>query len=196
MKYLDGNRFIFEDECPTFSAEEVLKGLGFPKSLIEGGSVRRDFDAVSAEVKRLIRMTAVALYFRMPDNSFPPVPSGPEVVGVILTLGNDVTQRSDEYFAHGEYTKGMILNEIADLSLITYEKMLIRRFEVLSDRKGLKLGSLYERPEDMPFHELKYVWDALNAESILGVHFTRESTLYPIKSSCFIKTVEYDDDEQ
>ncbi len=196
MKYLDANRFVFEDECPSFSAEDVLTGLGFPKDLIERGRIRRDFDLVNDEVKSLIRMTAAALYFRMPDGSFPPVPSGPEVVGVILTLGSDVTQRSDEYFAHGEYTKGMILNEIADLSLIIYEKMLIRRLEVLSDRKGMKLGSLYERPEDVPVNELKYVWEALNAESILGVHFTRESTLYPVKSSCFIKTVEYDDNGQ
>ncbi len=192
MKYLDGNRFVFEDECPDFPAETVLSGLGFPKDLIgEGSSIRRDFDLVSEEVRKLIRMSAGAVYFRMPDRSVPPVPSGPEVVGVILTLGNDVTQRSDEYFAHGEYTKGMILNEIADLCLISYEKMITKRLEVLSDRKGISLGKLYERPEDMPVLELKYVWQALNADSLLGVHFTRESTLFPVKSSCFIKSVEY-----
>lgn len=195
MSYLKGNRFVFEDECPNLTAEEVLSHLGFPKDQIENGSVRKKFDEVMEEAKKLIRMSAVASYFRMPDDSIPPVPSGPEVMGVILTLGNDVTQRSDECFAHGDYTKGMILNEIADLCLITYERMILERISVLSDRKGIKLGQLYERPEDMPILELKYVWSALNAESLLGVHFTRDTTLFPVKSSCFIKKVEYDGEQ-
>lgn len=195
MSYLKGSRFIFNDECPDFTPETVLSGLGFPSDLIEKGKVRQAFDAVYSEGKDLIHMAAAAAYFKMPDKSIPPVPTGTEVVGVIITLGADITRKSDGYFAQGEYTKGMILNEMADRCLITYEKIIRERLQVLSDRKGVILGSLYEAPEDIPIYELKYVYKAVDAAKTIGVNITRDSTLYPIKSSCFIMKIKYPEEE-
>ncbi|MCR4590462.1 MAG: hypothetical protein K5668_06550 [Lachnospiraceae bacterium] len=193
MAYLNGNKFIFNDECPSLSAKDILSELGLPKELIEKGKVRKAFDSVQKEIKNLIHMSAAAAYFKMPDKSIPPVPTGTDVVGVIITLGPDISRRSDEYFAKGKYTKGMILNEIADYCLITYEKMIKERLIVLSERKGLVLGRLYESPDEMPVPELKYVWNAVAAGDNIGVNITRESTLKPIKSSCFILKVSYSD---
>jgi len=190
--YLDGNRFIFNDECPDFKAEEVLSGLGFPADLIEKGDIRDAFEEVKERIKDIIRMTSGVVYFRMPDNSIPPTPSGTGVAGVILTLGADVSRQSDEYFAQGEYTKGMILNEIADRCLDSYKKIIEDRLRVLSDRKGVGLDVRYEAPETMPVAELRYVWSALNAGEKMGVNITRESTLYPVKSACFIMKVKDD----
>ncbi|MBQ6968462.1 MAG: hypothetical protein IJP84_11250 [Lachnospiraceae bacterium] len=189
--YLNLNRFIFNDECPDFTAEEVLSGLGLPTEVIEKGDYRQEFDAIKKEARELIRMTAGAVYFKMPDSSVPPVPSGPGVVGVILTLGTAVTGRSDEYLAQGEYRKSMILNEISDFCLITYEEMIRERLIVLSKRKGMGLLRMYEG-QDIPVSELQYVWNALMADKNLGVHITRESTLYPVKTSCFIMKVQDD----
>ena len=191
--YLNLNRFIFNDECPDFTAEEVLSGLGLPTEVIEKGDYRREFDAIKKEARELIRLTAGAVYFKMPDNSVPPVPSGPGVVGVILTLGTAVTGRSDEFLAQGEYRKSMILNEISDFCLITYEKMIRERLMVLSKRKGMGLLRMYE-DQDIPVSELQYVWNALMADKNLGVYITRESTLYPVKTSCFIMKIQDDAD--
>ena len=186
--YLNLNRFIFNDECPDFTAEEVLSGLGLPTEVIEKGDYRREFDAIKKEARELIRLTAGAVYFKMPDNSVPPVTSGPGVVGVILTLGTAITGRSDEFLAQGEYRKSMILNEISDFCLITYEKMIRERLIVLSKRKGMGLLRMYEGQE-IPVSELQYVWNALMADKNLGVYITRESTLYPVKTSCFIMKI-------
>lgn len=191
--YLNLNRFIFNDECPDFTAEEVLSGLGLPTEVIEKGDYRREFDAIKKEARELIRLTAGAAYFKMPDNSVPPVTSGPGVVGVILTLGTAVTGRSDEFLAQGEYRKSMILNEISDFCLITYEKMIRERLIVLSKRKGMGLLRMYEG-QDIPVSELQYVWNALMADKNLGVYITRESTLYPVKTSCFIMKIQDDAD--
>ena len=191
--YLNLNRFIFNDECPDFTAEEVLSGLGLPTEVIEKGDYRREFDAIKKEARELIRLTAGAAYFKMPDNSVPPVTSGPGVVGVILTLGTAVTGRSDEFLAQGEYRKSMILNEISDFCLITYEKMIRERLVVLSKRKGMGLLRMYEG-QDIPVSELQYVWNALMADKNLGVYITRESTLYPVKTSCFIMKIQDDAD--
>ena len=191
--YLNLNRFIFNDECPDFTAEEVLSGLGLPTEVIERGDYRREFDAIKKEARELIRLTAGAVYFKMPDNSVPPVTSGPGVVGVILTLGTAVTGRSDEFLAQGEYRKSMILNEISDFCLITYEKMIRERLIVLSKRKGMGLLRMYEG-QDIPVSELQYVWNALMADKNLGVYITRESTLYPVKTSCFIMKIQDDAD--
>ncbi len=188
-QYLDGNRFVFNDECPPFTAEDVLSGMGLPKEMIEHGNVRKSYDLVKDEAKDLINMTAGAVYFKMPDSSIPPTPSGTGVVGVILTAGSEISGRSDMYFAQGEYTKGMVINEIADYCLITYEKIIRERLQVLSSRKGMELLRMYEAPEEIPVAELKYVWNALEAEKNIGVYLTRESTLYPVKSSCFILKV-------
>ena len=190
MSYLNESRFIFNDECPSLSADEILSELGLPREMIEKGKVRKAFDSVQKEVKDLIHMSASAAYFKMPDTSGHPIPVGTEVVGVIITIGSDISRRSDEYFAKGKYTKGMILNEIADYCLITYEKMIKERLTVLSSRKGMVLGRLYESPEEMPISELRYVWNAVAAGDTIGVNITRESTLNPIKSSCFILKVE------
>ena len=191
--YLNLNRFIFNDECPDFTAEEVLSGLGLPMEVIEKGDYRREFDAIKKEARELIRLTAGAVYFKMPDNSVPPVTSGPGVMGVILTLGTAVTGRSDEFLAQGEYRKSMILNEISDFCLITYEKMIRERLIVLSKRKGMGLLRMYEG-QDIPVSELQYVWNALMADKNLGVYITRESTLYPVKTSCFIMKIQDDAD--
>ena len=190
--YLEGNRFFFNDECPDISAEAVLSDLGFPADMVASGKIKEDFEAVKSELKDIIHMSAGAVFFKMPDSSIPPTPSGTGVVGVILTLGADVTRRSDEYFAKGQYTRGMILNEIADKCLIIYEKMIAERLKVLSDRKGMGLSVRYEAPEEMPVSELKYVWSALNANDNMGVSITRESTIYPVKSSCFIMKIKDD----
>lgn len=190
--YLDGNRFIFNDECPDFSADEILSGLGFPPELIEVGNARRDFEEVNSGIRDIIRMTSGVVYFKMPDKSIPPTPSGTGVAGVILTLGANVTRKSDEYFAQGEYTKGMILNEMADRCLENYKKILEERLRVLSDRKGVGLDVRYEAPETMPVSELRYVWSALNAEENMGVTITSELTLFPVKSACFIMKVKDD----
>lgn len=195
MSYLNESRFIFNDECPSLSPDEILSELGLPKEMIEKGKVRKAFDSVQKEVKELIHMSASAAYFKMPDTSARPIPVGTEVVGVIITIGSDISRRSDEYFAKGKYTKGMILNEIADYCLITYEKMIKERLTVLSSRKGMVLGRLYESPEEMPISELRYVWNAVAAGDTIGVNITRESTLNPIKSSCFILKVEEPGDQ-
>ncbi len=189
MSYLNGSRFVFNDECPPLSAEEILSELGLPREMIEKGKVRKAFDSVQKDIKKLIHLSAAAAYFKMPDDLVLPVPSGTEVVGVIITLGSDISRKSDEYFAKGKYTKGMILNEIADYCLITYEKMIKERLSVLSERKGMVLGRLYESPEEMPISELRYVWNAVAAGETIGVTITREATLFPVKSSCFIMKV-------
>ena len=190
--YLEGNRFFFHDECPDFKAEDVLSGLGFPGDLTKEGKIRDDYEEIAGQIRDIIHMSSGVVYFKMPDKSIPPTPSGTGVAGVILTLGAEVSRKSDEYFAQGEYTKGMILNEIADKCLESYKKLLEDRLRVLSDRKGVGLDVRYEAPETMPVAELKYVWSALNAGVNMGVTITSESTLYPVKSSCFIMKVKDD----
>jgi len=189
--YLKGSRFIFNDECPPIAPGEILSRLGLPKELTEKGKVRKAFESVKKEASELIHMAAAAAYFKMPDRSIPPIPTGTEVVGAIITIGADISRKSDEYFARGKYTKGMILNEIADHCLSVYEKMIIERLEVLSDRKGVILGRMYESPDEMPFSELNYVWNAVGAGGSIGVNITRDSTLSPIKSSCIIMKIKY-----
>lgn len=189
--YLKGSRFIFNDECPPIDPGEILSRLGLPRELTEKGKVRKAFDSVKKEAAGLVHMAAAAAYFKMPDQSIPPIPTGTEVVGAIITIGADISRKSVEYFAKGKYTKGMILNEIADHCLSVYEKMIIERLEVLSDRKGVILGRMYESPEETPVSELKYVWNAVGAGEAIGVNITRDSTLFPTKSSCLIMKIKY-----
>ena len=188
--YLEGNRFIFNDECPDFTLDDVMSGLGLPMGMIKSGGISRIFDDIKDEVRSLIHMSAGAVYFRIPDRTIPPVSSGTLVLGVILTLGSDITQRSDEYLAQGEYTRGLVINEISDFCLISYEKIIRERLQVLSERKGVGCLRMYESTGDIPFSELKYVSAALGMEKTLGVYVTRDSTLYPVKSSCFILRVQ------
>lgn len=105
-----------------------------------------------------------------------------------VTLGEDISKKSEELFTEGNYLEALILDTMTN-ELLFY--MTEKAYKTICS-KAKELGlSLKDRispgDEEIPFHYQKHIWEKLNLEG-LEIQINESYTFEPLKSIGLIYT--------
>lgn len=136
-------------------------------------------------ILKLVQPKAV-LAFTIIDEEYEKnlLPLGSPVLYAISTVGNLVSELSNDYFSEGEYVKGMLTDIMADVCLFSLEEELQARIRALCEEQNIGIRHRYEAPTDVPMVVQKIAYEKTKAKENLGITITSGFMLNPVKSNC------------
>ncbi|MGN0159650.1 MAG: ASKHA domain-containing protein [Brotaphodocola sp.] len=118
--------------------------------------------------------------------------AGNWVIYAISTVGKKLSSLSSEYFAQGEYVKGILADAMADSILFEMEQSWMQNLKSFCRWKKIGISKRLESPYDLPMSVQKTAYEYLQAKKLLGMEITSANMYDPVKSSCVVFVVSED----
>lgn len=181
------DRIVKEDFNIHIDCEIVLKMLQCFKGNPNYDEFVEEYEALVPRVLSLAKPKAV-LAFTTIDKEYAKdlLPLGSQVLYTIITVGKELSDLSNAYFAENEYVKGMLVDAMADACLFSMEEELLEQIKELCQKRQVGVKHRYEAPVDVPMIAQKIAFDKTNAEELLQMGITSGYMLDPVKSNCQI----------
>lgn len=109
-----------------------------------------------------------------------------EIIYVIMTIGDKISNKISEFFKCGEYLNGIILNSMADIMLFDMEDNLLDIIKTKCIKRGLGINKRLEPATDLCLEVQKIIWEETSAKELINVDITESYMLKPVKSNTFI----------
>ena len=113
----------------------------------------------------------------------------PEIEEVVLfslsTVGKEVVEMATNYFAEGDYLKGMLVDAIADNYLFQLDEQMKVHIVNLCREKQKGIRIRLEAPQQISMEAQKVAWEVTHAEHY-GIGITSACMYNPVKSMCQI----------
>lgn len=157
---------IVEEYCEI---EEEIYSLCEPVCLIEYGSIG-------------------------PELARDGVPEGTPVLMVLYSVGGKVSDRSNCYFAEGDYLKGMLADAMADVALFSMEKGFRPYLKEKCGELRMGISRRLEAPQDISMEAQKVIFEKTGAAEKCGMGITSGYMLDPVKSNAVLYVLTADRD--
>lgn len=126
---------VLRDFHPCIDREKVFRQLNcYPDSPVYE-EMEESFDEIKDEVLNLCKPVGILALSRIPVGYFQ---QEREAVYVLVTIGQEISDRSTEKFAEGDFVQGMLIDAIADSLLFSLEDDIQR--ELRNACAGWKRG--------------------------------------------------------
>lgn len=171
---------VLRDFHPFIDREKVFRQLNcYPDSPVYE-EMEESFDEIKDEMLKLCKPVGVLSLGRIPADYFQ---QEREAVYVLVTIGQEISDRSTQKFAEGDYVQGMLIDAIADSVLFSLEDDIQR--ELRDACAGWKKGvsRRLEAPQDISMDIQKEALRQTNGEELLGLELSSGYMFRPIKTS-------------
>ena len=171
---------VLRDFHPFIDREKVFRQLNcYPDSPVYEG-MEESFDEIKDEMLKLCKPVGVLSLGRIPADYFQ---QEREAVYVLVTIGQEISDRSTQKFAEGDYVQGMLIDAIADSVLFSLEDDIQR--ELRDACAGWKKGvsRRLEAPQDISMDIQKEALRQTNGEELLGLELSSGYMFRSIKTS-------------
>lgn len=171
---------VLRDFHPCIDREKVFRQLNcYPDSPVYE-EMEESFDEIKDEMLNLCKTAGVLALGRIPSGYFQ---QEREAVYVLVTIGQEISDRSTQKFAEGDFVQGMLNDAIADSLLFSLEDDIQR--ELRNACAGWKRGvsKRLEAPQDIPMEIQKEALKQTNAEELLGLELSSGYMFRLVKTS-------------
>ncbi len=115
------------------------------------------------------------------------------VVYVLLTIGEDIANRSSQYFAAGDYLLGLLVNAMADTYLFQMDDLL-KDFLIENCRsRQFGIEKRLDAPAHMPMSVNKVILEEIKNEENLPMEVTDGFMFDPVKTLGYILLLNEDE---
>lgn len=111
---------------------------------------------------------------------------GAPVLYCILTIGEAVSNLSDQAQQSGDYEKAASLDLEADQHLLAFEKELEKRIKKLCREEGYGIRKRLEPGIHLPLDVIRDAFAETDAPQTLSMHLTSGGMMHPVKSECLV----------
>ncbi|KJS20791.1 MAG: hypothetical protein VR72_13545 [Clostridiaceae bacterium BRH_c20a] len=146
-------------------------------------NLSRIYDSFLKNIKDIIDPIGVYGFIDIPPNfEFPEMSNCGKIVLCFLTLGEEVSLKTKDYFAKGEYLEAMLLEVIADEIIFKMSEQLYCKALLEAQENGWNLTEKIEPgSENVPLQIQKEIFEKLNLIN-MGVSISSGNMLMPLKS--------------
>lgn len=171
----------------NITIENLLHMMGCPPGSGAFDEMAQDWEEMRDEVSRELVPAAAAAFSRLPaEASNGDIPEGTPVLYVILTAGGGISRLSGDYFASGNYVKGMLADTAGDDALFQMDRQLEEKVAALCREKGYGILKRIEAPVGIGMEAQKAALDAILGEEELPVRINESYMYDPVKTLCQI----------
>ena len=111
---------------------------------------------------------------------------GKQVIMVICSLGEKVSQYSTHCFQEGEYVKGMLADAMADSALFSMEHEMVTYLEEMCKSLQMGIQGRLEAPQDFPMHVQKQILEKTKAKELCGITISDGFMFCPVKTNAMM----------
>ncbi len=137
-------------------------------------------------VRQLCPVSAMAFSSLPGELAVPDYPAGTQLVYVISTIGDQISEYVERYFSEGDYVKGMLADALADTYLFELEKCWGYQLIEQCRRIGKGISKRLEIPQDLPMEIQRAAFEAIGKEELPGIRLSDKLMFYPVKSICHV----------
>lgn len=171
--------------------DNILRILGSPAKNEIPGEMAEEWEEMKEEAVRELAPVAAAAFGRiLAKASSAEAPEGSEALFVILTVGGGLSQLSRDYFASGDYVKGMLADAAADDALFQMDRQLEEKVICLCREKGYGIRKRLEAPSGIGMEIQGVALDAILREEELPVSINESYMYDPVKTLCQVFLLE------
>ncbi len=149
--------------------------------------VVEEYDEIESKVRKLVKAKAIYKFSsvskEIAEHAEGKLSIGSPVLYVLMTIGNEISDMSSDYFVRGDYLLGMLVNAMADTYLFQMDDILKDRINESCILRHLGIEKRLDAPENIPMQmqkdiliEIKEVED-LPMDVTEGFMFTTVKTL-------------------
>lgn len=120
---------------------------------------------------------------------------GSPVIYTIVTIGEKASSMSNQFFAEGDYLKGMIADVMADSCVFAMESDLRGYVREVCKEHNCGISHRYEAPVDIPMVYQLLAFQQTEAKKYLNMNITSGYMLDPLKSNCQVFALSADTTE-
>lgn len=115
------------------------------------------------------------------------------VVYVLMTVGKEVSQYSNQLFEKGDYLGGMLVDAMADIYLFSMEETMQRFIREACGAEHLGISRRLEAPGDIPMEVHKLAYEQVEAKEKLDIELSQGYMFSPVKTSCYLLVLTEDE---
>lgn len=175
---------IKEERFPVdLEKERVLRNLGCVQGTVAYAGFAEEYDAV---IRELIECLDPAIY--MKKGLFPAYSDceefeeGDTVLYVLCTVGEEISRKSTEAFAKGDYVKGMLADAVADEALFSVEKRLEEILRQYCREHGTGIGKRFSADAKSTIPLQRFLFEELEAGK-RGFYLSEGYMIRPVKTN-------------
>lgn len=190
------NQFYEIDHLvPELNLKSVLDGMDCYEDSPVYEEVVEEYHEISDEMLDLARPVGILGFGTMPKEiETKKYKAGTPVIYAVLSIGDEIKQRSTKAFEEGDYVKGMLCDSIADNLLFSLEGRMMEKLQEVCKEHKMGILQRLEAPQDISMETQRVAWEHLELKKKFGIDISSGYMFDPVKTSCqvFILT----DDEK
>ena len=142
-----------------------------------------EYEIVKENMLSACRPVALAA-FSVADGTFQDsgIQPGSEILCVLRSIGFDASRTSGDYFAQGDYLKGMIADRLADHLLFSIEADLNPRLMDACRQRSRGVAARFDPPNQVPMTVQRFIYNETQAGARLGFGLSTGFMIDPQKS--------------
>jgi len=142
-----------------------------------------EYDVVAQEFENRISAVASCAFVEAGDELTQyGIPRGSQLLCVVRSIGFSASAVSGEYFAQGDYLKGMIADKLADQLLFSIERSLNPLILQVCREKGFGVHARYDPPQQVPMQVQKLIYQATKVHDSFQFELSSGFMIDPQKS--------------
>ncbi len=187
--------FILDNLKVKIDKDTVLNSIDCRSDSPVYEDIAKEFDSIHSEAISLAEPTGIIGFGRITENaSTVKYPTGTKVLFAVLSVGDEIKQRSTKAFDEGDYVAGMLFDAMADCALFSLESSLTGKLKEICAEHNIGISARLEAPHDIPMQIQKDAWEQLELKK-LGIGITEGYMLDPVKTSCQVFIISDDTDD-
>lgn len=179
---------MIQEFHPYIDREKVFRQIHcYPDSPVYDEMVET-FEDIKDEMLRICTPAGIAALGIIPGQFFQKEKTGnhnkdQEAVFILVTIGQEISDRSTKAFSEGDYVQGMMIDAIADSILFSLEDDIQRELRTACAVWKRGVAKRLEAPQDISMDIQEEVLRCTEAKERLGVELSSGYMFRPLKTS-------------
>ena len=165
------NQFYEIDHLvPELNLKSVLDGMDCYEDSPVYEEVVEEYHEISDEMLDLARPVGILGFGTMPKEiETKKYKAGTPVIYAVLSIGDEIKQRSTKAFEEGDYVKGMLCDSIADNLLFSLEGRMMEKLQEVCKEHKMGILQRLEAPQDISMETQRVAWEHLELKKRFGI---------------------------
>ncbi len=177
--------YIIDGLEPTIELKAVMQAIDCKEDNPVYDVMVEEFYDMHDEIHALVKPVGILGFGALSELSATgQYVKGSRVIYAVLSVGDEIKQRSTDYFDNGDYVRGMICDAMADCALFSLEGRMLEKLKEVCEEHNIGIVTRLEAPHDISMEVQKEAWEKLELKSRLGIDITSGYMLDPVKTSC------------
>lgn len=184
---------ILEGLHAEIDREDVLKSMDCYENNPVYEEVIEEYEEIIEDMKALVEPIGIIGMGKITEAmETAKYKAGSPVIFAVLSVGNQIKERSTKAFQEGDYVKGMLIDAIADTALFSLDDAMIEALEAFCKENKVGIEKRLEAPHDIPMTAQKEAWETLKLHERFGIRISEGYMYDPVKTSCQVFIISKD----